>query len=1035
MKKTGKILFGVLSVSALVGTGFAAWIVNNGFTDKKEVTVDPSVDTEIQNKYDTVTLTVNEKDTALKFAPKDEDLSVSFNLKGKDTDYDLAKYNNLSDDYIPDVTITTEILKKAQTRAEDPELEAFINDVKEFVILPETTTVPYTTWLEETNKESGYDVNLTFKWNTEGNINPQEAWGNLPDANEKFTKLVNTLKQVQFKFTFTVGRLANMQTLTLNEVNNGKVTLEDSNGNALTSGSSYREGTLVTVKTTSDPYYKLATLQVNGVDLVSPYTFTLDNNHNTVSATFTNKVINFEINNPEVGGTATLLNEENLAIEGTTLTSGSKFKVKENLNEGYGVEKITVLQGEEELIADESGLYTTLDNEDKIVVTLAVKVTAKAKLTYSEVQGVVTPTFIDYTLGTELTKGATIVMNKLTLEENYRLVAVKVNGQEVNAETNGTYKLVLTNENENVLTIEVKETRKVTVIENPNATITLTSNEEIVNSDDSLDLGSEVVINVEPKEGFILSEVLVNNNPISILEGTYKFIIESDEGYVVSCEVIEKITSSSEILELDEGTTVKAKGKVLTIDKQGFTILDKTGYVYVFDIKANQVNIGDVVVVQGVVGNYNNRNQIQNVNSVTKVDETIVTKTYEKEGLTYDMLQDLCTTPREGLVEFSFKATSTNKGVLVGGSEYGVSFSNSATTFESGKFYNIEAYICGYYQKNVNLTIVSSNDITAPESIQVNLTEGETNLSVNGVLDFNTKYVATPAIYVGTNVTVEVVGANDGVVEATGSTVKALKAGTVQVKVVVDGVSSEVITLTVTQPTLTSLTLEEIGTIKANTPTDINLTCDPVDYVPAEVTYKFNLDGTDTGTAEVKEGKLVGLTVGTVTMQAQVGEILSNVITVTVEEAPAFVEKTDTLSLANLQNGVGSLLTQLAYNIGDFKVTSIKGSTDLREQGDETIRIYANAKLKIEFIEPLQTRTINKIVFTYDGSSKYQLPFNLFEAFDENGVKINATEITIGNISDGTCEVTSNKKISSITFVNNENKQLRIKEVTVTYTF
>lgn len=71
MKHTGKILFGVLSTSALVGTGFAAWIVNNGFTDTKTVVVNSSVDTDVENKYSSVVdLTVVEADNSLKFASK-----------------------------------------------------------------------------------------------------------------------------------------------------------------------------------------------------------------------------------------------------------------------------------------------------------------------------------------------------------------------------------------------------------------------------------------------------------------------------------------------------------------------------------------------------------------------------------------------------------------------------------------------------------------------------------------------------------------------------------------------------------------------------------------------------------------------------------------------------------------------------------------------------------------------------------------------------------------------------------------------------
>ena len=284
MKHTGKILFGVLSTSALVGTGFAAWIVNNGFTDTKTVVVDSSVDTDVENKYSSVVdLTVVERDNKLKFASKEngEDLTLTYNLKANEAAY-TTDFSLVTNEYIPDVTVSLEVTSKAGLKAD------IKTEVKKYLDLPETQTISYDTWLVEDYKETGYPLNINFKWNTDDlGTNPQDWIGtsadyNTPELQRKyFENLASTLGDAKFTFTFTIGRTVEMTTFTVDEnLVNGKLTFKDSSGNTLNPGTSYRAGTEVEVVPNADPYYKVDKVLVDEVEVTAneegKYLFTLD---------------------------------------------------------------------------------------------------------------------------------------------------------------------------------------------------------------------------------------------------------------------------------------------------------------------------------------------------------------------------------------------------------------------------------------------------------------------------------------------------------------------------------------------------------------------------------------------------------------------------------------------------------------------------------------------------------------------------------------------------------------------------------------
>lgn len=392
MKHTGKILFGVLSTSALVGTGFAAWIVNNGFTDTKAVVVDSSVDTDVENKYSSVVdLTVVETDNSLKFASvaNGEDLTLSYNLKANEAAY-TTDFSLVTNEYVPDITVSLEVTSKAGSKAD------IKTEVEKYLVLPETQTITYDTWLVEDYKEAGYPLNINFKWKTdEEGTNPQDwietSEYNTPELQrEYFTNLANTLKDAKFTFTFKIGRTVEMTTFTVDEnLVNGRLTFKDSSGNTLNPGTSYRAGTEVEVVPEADPYYKVDKVLVDEVEVTAneegKYVFTLDK-ASTVSATFVNKVNTVTLNYEKTQGEVKLTNALGEDLVGTTLNANETFKVVATPNENYVLKGVVVTQGKENL-TDVEGVYTVLDNEEGVNVSVTFEVKT-ATVAYEPVTGI-----------------------------------------------------------------------------------------------------------------------------------------------------------------------------------------------------------------------------------------------------------------------------------------------------------------------------------------------------------------------------------------------------------------------------------------------------------------------------------------------------------------------------------------------------------------------------------------------------------------------------------------------------------------------
>lgn len=433
MKHTGKILFGVLSTSALVGTGFAAWIVNNGFTDTKTVVVDSSVDTNVENKYSSVVdLTVVETDNSLKFASvaNGEDLTLVYNLKANEEAY-TTDFSLVTNEYIPDITVTLAVTSKT-------EQADITTEVEKYLVLPEEQTIAYDTWLQEEYKEAGYPLNINFKWNTDSEgTNPQDwietSEYNTPELQrEYFTNLASTLNDATFTFTFKIGRTVEMSTFSLDEeMLNGNLTFKDAKGNTLTAGTSYRLGTEVEVVPNADPYYKVDKVLVNGEQLAAnlegKYVFTLDKD-TKVSATFVNKVNTVTLNYEDTQGEVKLTNVLGEDLVGTTLNANDTFKVVATPNENYVLKDVVVTQGEEPL-TDVEGVYTVLDNEDGVNVTVTFEIKT-ATVNYEPVTGISNVKLNDVAISkvTTLDYGTEVTIT-FDVDEGYELTNVLLDGE------------------------------------------------------------------------------------------------------------------------------------------------------------------------------------------------------------------------------------------------------------------------------------------------------------------------------------------------------------------------------------------------------------------------------------------------------------------------------------------------------------------------------------------------------------------------------------------------------------------------------
>lgn len=230
MKNTKKLLVGVLSVAALLGTGVAAWTVGGGFAnDSKDVK--PTVETEVYTRN--LALDVKAVDETIKFDSK-ADLKVSYKVKAIKGDraapdfepYNLDNYKMVAEEYEPDLTVSVKAVD-ATTKEVLKESDPFFTYVK----LPKAKEIHYEDWLAANYKDEGYPVDIELEW-AEKYGNPQdyidvnpEAW----DQGEQETwinSVIADLEGVNFQFLFQVKGIEGEDVPPVEEVT-GTVTLPE----------------------------------------------------------------------------------------------------------------------------------------------------------------------------------------------------------------------------------------------------------------------------------------------------------------------------------------------------------------------------------------------------------------------------------------------------------------------------------------------------------------------------------------------------------------------------------------------------------------------------------------------------------------------------------------------------------------------------------------------------------------------------------------------------------------------------------------
>lgn len=310
MKKTGKVVFGVVSAAALVATGYASWSINKGFTQASTDPISATVTEILDNSFGQITL--KENDTNLVFdAPKEyyngtEDLEVSYYVKAHANDgdhvndydpYDLTRYDLVSQDYRPYLNISAEVTDQNGDPLEDQEKLA---NIEKIIDLP-TKVIDYHEWLGEEAKESadGYLVSYQILWDQEtfGGVNPQIVYDNdlsldVVNKRAKFQEIIDTLNGVYFKLTFKVGFYGELPpevpeekygVVTFEEVSNLSLKLT-ADGNAITSGDKLKVGTTVNVEATPSENYHLVSLTHNGNSILDTMSFEVVENDNVIAA-------------------------------------------------------------------------------------------------------------------------------------------------------------------------------------------------------------------------------------------------------------------------------------------------------------------------------------------------------------------------------------------------------------------------------------------------------------------------------------------------------------------------------------------------------------------------------------------------------------------------------------------------------------------------------------------------------------------------------------------------------------------------------
>lgn len=679
MKKVGKLLIGVLSVGALIGTGYAAWTVNGGYV---------SNDGEIPFEIATIgskemSLEVTEKDTSEKVvfdAPKEwhgnEHLTKTYNVKAikgvdlVDTPYVCASngyWDLVSKPYQPHLKISTVAIDKETKEALTG---SRLTTLESYITLPKDEVVDYKTWLKSELETTGFDYTFTFSL-TSG-VNPQIAWKDLAEdvQAKNFTDLNKAFEGVAFKYTIQVGGV-NEDTPVPGETYTGEVTIP-----TIPSASLTVEG-LVDGKLTTGKH---------------AITLTLDEG----------KVLKDDtlyINSDEVVMTKVDLTGKLASGKGYTYTCNYDFKEGINYTFNYAVEN--------EVTPIKKTSFTYTEND---LVAIDFTLEDMTKVMPGELLDVGTEVYFDLLVEDGYTYET--YFNGTLLEDISFILAEGTNNFEVK----------LTKEEPPVKAYKVNVTGE---------HITFNYSTDITKE---LPLGTEVTFTYIVEEGYELKSLTFNGVDV---KDTKKFTVVADKNELVATTElipVKNYTLNEILLENKTTTTDKtytvSNAKVVAVNQKGFTIYDGTGYLEVYLGTAPEFAIGDHLSIEGKITKNYGWSQFTKTATFTKLDKFDEILDQEATEFTYADLMaredDDQLSVKKVVFTAKYKATP-NKGFYFDeGTDrnIGVNYYD-LSSFIDGATYKVTAILNDWGSKTgsfIRVSYISSEKVADPVIEEVKVT-------------------------------------------------------------------------------------------------------------------------------------------------------------------------------------------------------------------------------------------------------------------------------------------------------------------------
>lgn len=757
MKKAGKILIGVLSVGALIGTGYAAWHINNGFVSTESGNVDVSVNDMIINSFAKVVVEETDTPKGITFdGGLNEDLHLSYKVTAEKTNskdtkdpYDLSLYENVAKEYIPDLKVTVKAVKK---EGSTPLTTEELANVNKYINLPEEQTFSYTDWLS--NKE-GKNIALDFSWSkaTFNGQNPENYFKENPSETAETTiqDMINTLKPVTFKVHFDVGQHTFTEpdksgTITIPEIANSTLTIDGKQETSITAGEheisiALEEGkqikdnklTVIENGTRKDVTLSETRIRATGKVYTCTYTFLKDATYSfeyTVENIPPRQVTLTE-------GTHTHVNLTTTAGEAIDFTAkhdvGSTFEFKATALEGYKLESVkhndTILEAKGDVYS-----FKVVDGTNTISATA------------TEIPVVVEK--FKVTLDTASSEGAT-------------LTTVEGTNLDLNAE---------------------------------------------------YEKGTELKFKVKFDETqYKLTEVTNNGTKLTDTEGVYTITIGETNSIKVTLEKVEAPVETydkiSEVLKAEDGKKVKVKGKIVAYANSSLVLQDETGFIETRPAQKVNYEIGKVAIVTGNKGVFANSGAIQiNNANVTVLDETSEIQ-LPTEAITVDAgffegktVDELKTTHTYIEAEGQFIDDGKYKNLILNGTDKKISVKTSRTDFVNDREYKIKGFASGFSGTSfLNVFIIEAEILPYKNVESVTIKDGETLELIEGQSKkINVEVLPTTS---NPNVTYEVTEGNDFVEVTPEGEVKALKPGTaiITVKSTADPSKLDTISVVVTK--------------------------------------------------------------------------------------------------------------------------------------------------------------------------------------------------------------------------------------------